>query len=129
MYTQQPHWHVLFDGADLPSHQINLKLAWDFWRDTWHVGGLNLGSRKAFQSPEQALSCISSYLIKRPESFPEWVLATPSIRFINASKAVGSVVSKTKPKSNAEARPRHASAGTSDLPQKDALEALEAWLT
>jgi len=24
---------------------------------------------------------------------------------------------------------RHASAGTSDLPQKDALEALEAWLT
>jgi hypothetical protein len=96
-----PHWHVLADLADLAEHYIDRRVAWRLWKDTWHIGGLDLPGDAPFKSSEHAVRCITSYLTKMPASFPAWVLASHSIHFVQASRDVGPVVNRAR----ATARP------------------------
>ena len=90
-----PHWHILLDLAEVGG-RLDLKKAWRLWRDSWHLGGLDLGERKrGFRSTGHAINYITKYLTKYPKAgFPQWVLNRRRLpRFVMASKAVGRLVS------------------------------------
>jgi len=90
-----PHWHLLVDLADLPGRRIDLKRAWTLWRDTWHLGGLDLSTKKTGMTSAHALNYITKYLTKFPDGgFPEWVLHAHSLRFVQGSRALGPLVGK-----------------------------------
>ena len=93
-----PHWHVLIDA---PGGRIDLQKAWAFWgwtKSGWRIGGVDLRKTK-FNNAQHAVHYITKYLIKTPKhGFPAWVLDFPKrIRFINASRSVGRVVSDREP--------------------------------
>jgi len=93
-----PHWHILIDLNDVPGGRVNLGKAWELWRDTWGVGGLQLEVRDVeFHSVEHALMYISKYLMKQPEGgFPTWVLKSrQSIRFFQGCRLLGPLVGKS----------------------------------
>lgn len=93
-----PHWHLLIDLSSLPGQRLDLKRAWHWWRDVWQLGGLDLHvkSTKAADA-KHAVFYITKYLTKPPRGgFPLWVLDRHGVRFVQASKAVGSLVFKPK---------------------------------
>lgn len=89
-----PHWHVLIDLAAVKGW-VDLRRAWRLWRDTWHVGGLDLSMKKKLRdcSPASAMRYITKYLVKVPEKgWPEWVMNKSNIRFVQASRSVGALL-------------------------------------
>jgi hypothetical protein len=106
-----PHWHLMIDVGDLPGRRLNLARGWALWRDKWHLGGLDLAKKETkIQSAEHAVFYITKYLTKSPiGGYPLWVLDTHGVRFVQASRAVGAIVAKRKPKSRpAEEKREHA---------------------
>ncbi len=96
-----PHWHILIDLNDVPGGRVDLGKAWELWRDTWGVGGLQLEVRDVeFHSVEHALMYITKYLMKQPEGgFPTWVLKSrQSIRFFQGCRLLGPLVAKSSVK-------------------------------
>lgn len=89
-----PHWHILIDLARCPKGRIDLKRAWALWRDTWHLGGLDLSDKdRKFKDPTHAIHYITKYLIKQPEGgYPEWVLNTHGVKFIGSCRSLGPLV-------------------------------------
>lgn len=114
-----PHWHILIDVFDLKGMYYNpeLKIAipenppsGDDWIYIPHFFDLNrvhellrkwqIGEqcrlsvkKQDFKSPEHAIFYISKYLIKMPKkSFPEWMLNSPRLRFMGASRSIGQLV-------------------------------------
>lgn len=95
-----PHWHILVDLADLPGGRLDLRRAWKLWRDTWHLGGLDLSAKDVeFQSVEHALLYITKYLTKQPEGgYPTWVLKSKRmIRFVQGCRRLGPLVGDKRP--------------------------------
>lgn len=94
-----PHWHLLIDLADVPGGALNLRKAWDLWRDKWGMGGLDLEVRKDdFESAQHAVFYITKYLTKQPEGgYPVWVLKSQrAIRFVQGCRALGPLVSESR---------------------------------
>jgi hypothetical protein len=94
-----PHWHLLIDLADLPGQRIDLGKAWKLWRDAWRLGGLQLSSKLINQQMEvgHALNYITKYLTKQPEGgYPEWVLHSETIRFVQGCRRLGPLVGRSK---------------------------------
>ena len=92
-----PHWHLCIDRADLPGRMVPLARAWKLWRDTWHLGGLQLSVKRQGLTSAHALNYITKYLTKSPQSgYPEWVLHAHSIRFVQGCRALGPLVGKIK---------------------------------
>lgn len=97
-----PHWHLLIDVADLPRQRLDLHRAWALWRDTWRIGGIDLehkrnrnGSR--VHGIEHAIRYITKYLTKAPQhGYPEWVLNSMRMRFVDKSTAIDPLVSRPK---------------------------------
>lgn len=89
-----PHWHILIDLADCPGGKVDLKAAWQFWRDKWHLGGLQLSLRREFDDPAHAVNYITKYLTKQPgKGYPRWVLESEKrIRFFQGSRSLGALV-------------------------------------
>lgn len=100
-----PHWHLLIDLEDVGGF-LDLKKAWRLWRDTYHVGGLDLDrKRRTFRSAVHAVLYITKYLTKKPEAFPPWViLRDKAIRFVGGCKSIGSLTGQA-PRAQAEAAP------------------------
>jgi hypothetical protein len=99
-----PHWHILIDLADVPGGRVDLVKAWQLWRDSWGVGGLQLEVREEeFDSVEHALMYITKYLMKQPEGgFPTWVLKSrQAIRFFQGCRLLGPLVGKSSVKKSA----------------------------
>ena len=89
-----PHWHLCIDLAEVGG-RLDLSRAWSLWRDTWHLGGLDLSQRRAGMTAEHALNYITKYLTKSPEGgYPEWVLHANSVRFVQGSRSLGRLVGK-----------------------------------
>jgi hypothetical protein len=94
-----PHWHLLIDLADLPGQRIDLKKAWHLWRNVYELGGLQLSSKMLNQRMEvgHALNYITKYLTKQPEGgYPEWVLHSETIRFVQGCRRLGPLVGRSK---------------------------------
>ena len=107
-----PHWHILVDLADCPGGKIDLDRAWNFWRDKWEIGGLDLQIKRRFRQPRHAINYITKYLIKSPKSgYPRWVLESEkAIRLVAACRKLGPLVSdggsKPRSESDGERKPR-----------------------
>ncbi|MGC9260361.1 MAG: rolling circle replication-associated protein [Phycisphaerae bacterium] len=107
-----PHWHILVDLADCPGDKIDLKRAWNFWRNKWEIGGLDLQIKRRFHQPRHAIHYITKYLIKSPKyGYPRWVLESErTIRLVAACRKLGPLVSdgqsKPKSESDGERKPR-----------------------
>ncbi len=88
-----PHWHVLFNRADLPGGLVDYKRAWHFWRDTWKVGGVDVGSQR-FSNPRHGIFYATKYLTKQPlGGYPQWVLELKrSPRFVGGCGELGPLV-------------------------------------
>lgn len=98
-----PHWHCMIDRGGLPRRQIDYKLAWHLWRDTWGLGGLDFTYKKknADGSPiagaTNQIFYVTKYLTKFPaDGFPAWVLNLSGIRFVQGSQDLGPLVSSPK---------------------------------
>jgi hypothetical protein len=89
-----PHWHILVDLADAPGGRIDLKRAWEFWREKWGIGGLDLQQRRGFDDPKHAVMYITKYLQKQPhQGYPLWVLESEKrIRLFQGSRLIGPLV-------------------------------------
>lgn len=116
-----PHWHILMDVSDLPGrwyhkadrktritrpknregwvyvpHFFDLIRAHRLLRK-WQIGKECMLSvrREEFASSEHAIMYITKYLIKAPKRNgpPSWMLHHKRLRFIQASRALGCVVS------------------------------------
>ncbi|HEV2293806.1 MAG TPA: hypothetical protein VGR35_08110 [Tepidisphaeraceae bacterium] len=89
-----PHWHFLVDLSDVGGF-LDLKRAWKLWRDRWKLGGLDLQCRITAENREHAVFYVTKYLTKTPEAVPPWVLLRArALRFLGASKAIGSLTGK-----------------------------------
>lgn len=89
-----PHWHLL---VDKPHGFLDLNKAWQKWGhqyNGWKLGGMNLGTQQT-KDGRHAVFYITKYLVKYPEhGFPDWVLdLNRRVRFVQASKEIGAVVS------------------------------------
>lgn len=100
-----PHWHILIDLTSVPAQKLDLKRAWHLWRDKWQCGGVDLQLRKRFSSATHAIRYVTKYLTKYPEKgYPAWVLSyARRMRFFQASKAIGAILSEPKPAAASEA--------------------------
>ena len=86
-----PHFHCVVDASGVEGW-IDLVRVWRLWRDSWGIGGCDLGQAEAGISARHAMFYITKYLMK-PSSvpWPEWLLKKKRVRLIAASKAVGAV--------------------------------------
>jgi hypothetical protein len=98
-----PHFHCMIDRADLPRGQIDYKLAWHLWRDTWGLGGLDFTHKKKngdgspITGARNQIFYLTKYLTKFPaEGFPQWVRDMHSIRFVQGCRALGPLVAPGK---------------------------------
>jgi hypothetical protein len=95
-----PHWHLLIDVGDLPArgkvpNYLDLPKAWKLWRDKWGLGGLDLAEKGKDMTPAHAINYLTKYLIKQPEGgYPEWVLKTHSIRFLQGCRELPPLVAR-----------------------------------
>ena len=91
-----PHWHVLFDRADLPGGFVDYKRAWSFWRDLWKIGGVFFSEdqRRACRSVRHAIHYITKYLTKQSRNgYPDWVWESGrNIRFVSCCRDFGRLV-------------------------------------
>lgn len=132
-----PHWHILMDVSDLPGKWYSRELkeareeepedkkGWQFIPHffdlnrvhrllrKWKVGEqCRLTVKKEdFASAAHAINYITKYLVKMPErGYPSWMLKRPGIRFVQASRALGPVVSGARrekgQEGGKEAKPR-----------------------
>ena len=87
----RPHWHILIDIANCPCGRIDLDAAWKFWRNKWHLGGLQLSVKRKFDDPIYAVNYITKYLTKYPaKGYPGWILKSKKrIRFFQGSRSLG----------------------------------------
>lgn len=98
-----PHWHLLVDASELADHRVPLKMAWGFWRNDWKIGGLKLSKGSFEGGAVHAIRYVTKYLTKYPEEgFPSWMLdrmgpGRKPLRFVGSSRAVGALLSVSKP--------------------------------
>jgi hypothetical protein len=93
-----PHWHVLIDLSTCPGGRLDLERAWYLWRDLWGLGGLDFRYKKTVaQSGMHGVNYITKYLTKMPrEGFPDWVLGSASMRFVQGCRLLGPLVSEKR---------------------------------
>lgn len=91
-----PHWHIVMDCSDLVGSEFSYDLVTKWWLRVWKVGLWRAsGKSEGFASPSHAMNYVSKYLIKQPEcGYPAWAweMLRKELRFVGASKAVGSLV-------------------------------------
>lgn len=99
-----PHWHILIDLSKCPKGRIDLKRAWEWWRDRWGLGGLDLSDKdRKFADATHAIHYITKYLIKQPEGgYPEWVLDAAGLKFVGSCRSLGPLVGDVDPAPPAE---------------------------
>lgn len=96
-----PHWHVMIDLYQLGGW-VDLKKAWALWREEWGIGGLDLSMQKGRKKSRGnditgAILYITKYLTKQPRGgWPEWLLRKKNVRMVEASRAIGALVTKRR---------------------------------
>ena len=124
-----PHWHLIVDIADLNeawikgngknlivrysppdekdksfhhvTHYVDMKKMHRLWRK-WGIGEqVDFSRKKGRKNKAHCFNYITKYLIKNPENgYPEWLMEEERVRFVSASKAVGSLFGSKSVRSN-----------------------------
>ncbi len=122
-----PHWHIIADIDDLKeawikndgdklivsyknpddksyhhiTHYVDLKKIHRLWRK-WGIGEqVDFSHKKGKKNKAHCFNYITKYLIKNPENgFPQWLMDEEKVRFVSASKAVGSLFGSKNVKSD-----------------------------